>query len=490
MVSMRSGTGSLVATATGLAFCWTLFRRTYPGIILANSPAPALATFVFFAAQLLALCAVVAGTLIARQSPARITAALAALGFAASPLAFAPSLFGPYQAAAQLFGIAGFAAASPLLAALWIMPLLAMAPRRAFLAVALSFIGSFALSLLSLLPDPLRDPLFMTLPFISVGLWLAVAGRPSPASNTDKGSAEAPIALYSNRLIAVIILFILVGGIVRGLSSPTGLAFLPREDAEGILFRNCVSLLIAAAFALWTYLTALQARSSVIGVLFACALFLAGLLAVSLQQDQWIQQGLSIVNTARNCLEYLLFVGVFSLLLRQRDNPGAALGRFALWYLAPLYLAQLVSYVAVPSLFALTAADSAAVHRLAFPCAVALAFGMLLFACGVLIEGERRPPQRESGAHPDHPRNEPAPSENGAAAIKRLARIQALTDREMEIALLLAQGNSYKKIAERLFISMSTVQSHTRNIYRKCAVNSSQELMDRLEETQRGARSQ
>lgn len=482
MVSMRSSTGSLVATATGLAFCWTLFRRTYPGIILANSPAPALSTFVFFAVQLLALCAVIAGTLIARQSPARITAALAALGFAASPLAFAPSLFGPYQAAAQLFGIVGFAAASPLLSVLWILPLLAMAPRRAYLAVALSFIGSFALSLLSLLPDPLRDPIFMTLPFVSVGLWLAVAGRFPPSQQYRQGErSEAPIALYSNRLIGIIILFILVGGIVRGLSSPTGLAFFPREDAEGILFRNCVSLLIATAFALWTYLTALQARSSVVGVLFACALFLAGLLAVSLQQDQWIQQGLSIVNTARNCLEYLLFVGVFSLLLRQRDNTGAALGRFALWYLAPLYLAQLVSYVAVPSLFALMAADSAAVHRLAFPCAVALAFGMLLFACGVLIEGERRP---------DHPRNAPEPSANGVAAIKQLARIQALTDRELEIALLLAQGNSYKKIAERLFISMSTVQSHTRNIYRKCAVNSRQELMDRLEETQRGTRSQ
>ena len=60
-----------------------------------------------------------------------------------------------------------------------------------------------------------------------------------------------------------------------------------------------------------------------------------------------------------------------------------------------------------------------------------------------------------------------------------------LTDREIEIGGLLAQGHSYKKTAEMLVISLSTVQSHTRNLYRKCGVNSRQGLIDMLAEMRR-----
>ncbi len=43
----------------------------------------------------------------------------------------------------------------------------------------------------------------------------------------------------------------------------------------------------------------------------------------------------------------------------------------------------------------------------------------------------------------------------------------SLTEREKEVLQLLAQGQSNKAIAEKLFISVSTVKVHTRNIYRK-----------------------
>jgi DNA-binding NarL/FixJ family response regulator len=52
-----------------------------------------------------------------------------------------------------------------------------------------------------------------------------------------------------------------------------------------------------------------------------------------------------------------------------------------------------------------------------------------------------------------------------------------LTERETEILQLLVDGCAYKTIAERLFISFHTVQTHIRNIYEKLHVNSKSEAV-------------
>lgn len=51
-----------------------------------------------------------------------------------------------------------------------------------------------------------------------------------------------------------------------------------------------------------------------------------------------------------------------------------------------------------------------------------------------------------------------------------------LTEREREILQLLIKGNSYKEIASTLFISVETLNSHIKNIYRKLNVHSRSEL--------------
>ena len=61
--------------------------------------------------------------------------------------------------------------------------------------------------------------------------------------------------------------------------------------------------------------------------------------------------------------------------------------------------------------------------------------------------------------------------------IKRLTQQKApqlhedLTNREMEVLLLIAQGHSNQDIAEQLFITLKTVKTHVSNILSKLEVN-------------------
>jgi len=52
----------------------------------------------------------------------------------------------------------------------------------------------------------------------------------------------------------------------------------------------------------------------------------------------------------------------------------------------------------------------------------------------------------------------------------------ALTDREREILELLAQGHALAIIAEHLFLSLETIRSHKKNIYRKLDINNGIQL--------------
>lgn len=52
-----------------------------------------------------------------------------------------------------------------------------------------------------------------------------------------------------------------------------------------------------------------------------------------------------------------------------------------------------------------------------------------------------------------------------------------LTDREMEILKYLVKGMSYKLIAEKCFVSIGTVSTHVKNIYKKLQVHSKSEAV-------------
>jgi len=65
---------------------------------------------------------------------------------------------------------------------------------------------------------------------------------------------------------------------------------------------------------------------------------------------------------------------------------------------------------------------------------------------------------------------------------EKLAAVYSLSKREQEIAEHLARGRDVPYISNTLFISKNTVRTHSKKLYRKLAIHSRQELLDKLEE--------
>jgi DNA-binding CsgD family transcriptional regulator len=67
-------------------------------------------------------------------------------------------------------------------------------------------------------------------------------------------------------------------------------------------------------------------------------------------------------------------------------------------------------------------------------------------------------------------------------ALKRVAQDFALSPRELEIMAMVARGRSASYVHAKLGIALSTVQTHTKNSYRKLSIHSRQELLSLIEQ--------
>ncbi len=97
--------------------------------------------------------------------------------------------------------------------------------------------------------------------------------------------------------------------------------------------------------------------------------------------------------------------------------------------------------------------------------------GALVTAIGKVLEGEESLNRDlatkllKQLVSQSRERREPVPDP------ERDSIVQSLTAREIEVLNLLTQGNSNRKIAEKLFISMGTAKNHVEHIFAKLSVS-------------------
>ena len=75
-----------------------------------------------------------------------------------------------------------------------------------------------------------------------------------------------------------------------------------------------------------------------------------------------------------------------------------------------------------------------------------------------------------------------SPQESLKASVDALAQAYALSDRESEVALLVAKGYTLTAVGESLCISLNTVRVHSRNLYKKLGIHNKNELLRLLDQ--------
>ena len=99
-------------------------------------------------------------------------------------------------------------------------------------------------------------------------------------------------------------------------------------------------------------------------------------------------------------------------------------------------------------------------------------------ANGYLVKG-LRPEKLINGVFEVHKGGAPMSASIARKVVNsfKVQRSEKLTDREHEVLQYLCDGDNYKQVAKKLFISAHTVKRHIRNIYEKLQVNSRAELV-------------
>ena len=95
--------------------------------------------------------------------------------------------------------------------------------------------------------------------------------------------------------------------------------------------------------------------------------------------------------------------------------------------------------------------------------------GRLLAAFDLVTKDERQKTKLPALSKAEGPALSKA---EGPALSKAEGLVEPLSERELEVLGLIAEGLSNREIAARLLISLSTVKGHTANIYGKLCVHS------------------
>lgn len=386
--------------------------------------------------------------------------------------------------AASFIWISIFCAAVGFLAAFfaWAVYFTARWDRRAVMLLAASFWLSYMLfshagAISMLLPDSVAA---IIMPLGSGLGWLLC--KTPPQARTG----EFLLKQCASPVIIVVGAMLVVGGAVRGivdLDHPSSsLRFItslvltsvllcicvlywkwdsapsrrvPKENRRASIFDSCPRL----ALILWLGLS---------------VLFLAGLFMFLVMDDK--RAGGDIVIVSRSSMEFVLWILVCDLARHRRLEAVPA---FCVNMLSVVLLSWMLSYGIVPALFSGTAqSDTLSANAVV----LAVLFGIVgigLVGFGVrvalsdrsidmLLKGPQAKPQTAQAREAREPE------------LHGLLTANGLTTKEASVAVLYSQGYSLAKVADLMGITKATAQSHIKGVYRKLAVHSRDELIERI----------
>lgn len=474
----------------GASLYWPLLRRNGLFFSLGGHDATNaesmfwLSMFLLLCAVFVAVCCVVerrAGELVERHGAVLLAicgmqVVCKMLGILVAPAGFAGGLL-------ALLDVALYAFVFVVLTYMWSSWYVAMERRESVLFSSATFAASFVISdVVRVLPPGIGLVLFALFPFVSAFTWVAFHDAECPRLPVQDAEA-LPAGPFAWRLVAILAVFLVVGGLIRGAMTDV----VDGSLATIMLAMDVATFLFGAMLLVFSLLYRSSGRFLMNAWSAAVVMFFAGLLlTVGLSGDS-VERGRQVVLVGRTCLDLIYWIVLVGLV---RDQHLSLIRTIGVWFILIDIMSSLVGYIIAPMVLA---AMGVGFEQTAVPLATATAF--ILIVASILFFnrafGEPRldggsPAGIDAGADPlAGPTGEPAsPIDAASLEAERTELVDSvlagyhLTERELEVAELLADGNSQKKIAETLFLSLGTVQSHIKSIYRKLDIHSRQEFID------------
>lgn len=378
-----------------------------------------------------------------------------------------------------VFGCALCALGVAWLSAAWVRALARLPESDIFLFVVGGFLlASFINLSISWLPDFATTLCAALFPLVS-GSCLVLAMRagassdPSSPHSANQAPAPSRVAsaspFVSRPYVACVVLSIfcygLAGAIVRILSRTTSaaddVAMLSAASSHTLGIALCAATLLAIALMRHgSERNLLPSLSKVMLAVMAFGMLLPGIFPAAPFFLADFVTGVSI-----GCFEIMLLTYAAIITKQRFVSPLITLG---VTYGA-MEAAAAIGYPLTDFLeHALTGGFAAQWSTVAL---VAL-FVFIVVSVGILIPFADRLGVPPAAAPAD------ASVATGPSPFEALLRDRGLTDRETEVALLLAEGRNIPYIQERLVISQGTAQTHAYHIYQKLGIHSKQELIE------------
>lgn len=188
-----------------------------------------------------------------------------------------------------------------------------------------------------------------------------------------------------------------------------------------------------------------------------------GVVLMTCPSAELSRAGSDVVTTFRVAVEYLLFALI--VLVARREHVYT-MGPVGLFVLVPFGISVFLRHVLAFALLERSAsAVSGYLPTIVVMVALIVLFSQYSFANKTSFNEYFSPAEKSTERRLD-------------AALDALCEGRGITPREREVLAYTAQGYTMKATAEKLVISLDTVRTHSKSIFRKLGVHSKQEVID------------
>ena len=318
---------------------------------------------------------------------------------------------------------------------------------------------------LSAVPAHMISFLVVLCPLISyICLYMSIA------RNSENVLADAPVTkeVFSSLpwgMLALLLICTIISILAKILVPATNILLSSAYRIYWPILFTCIFLL----FCVWIFVLKRDDQNRLWPV-FILIVF-SGLLCYSSFSTTHPEFASSFFRATQECLMLFCWIEICSLTYYQKLPRVATFGLSTLLFLKPpTIVATLMS----------TFSPIASLNQSKLPAVITTAaMAFILMVLTIILVGQKPPGQTRKSLKDT---KEESTKDASYFKIEGLLEEYDLTQRECEVAYYLSKGYTLQQMADILCLSLNTIRSHTKRLYRKLGIHKKQELIALIEQ--------